>query len=298
MSKSSKPKLLWLQSITCNGNTQSFFTLPDFIVLMNKFEIIYHPILNSGYTLADVTNKDLKCDILILEGSFKQDGMKKAGQEILATAQKYAKKAKHIITAGSCATFGGIFRQYDKNSISGFCFNDDMINENYNLFRKKLISIPGCPAHPRWIGSVLSMILTHRAIPLDDLHRPLEIYGYNAHSGCPRSEYFEWKIDSKNYGYKEGCLFYEYGCQAPYTHANCNKILWNEVSSKTRAGTPCFGCTEPSFPKKDLWHTPSLMGIPASMPVGIPRRAYLTLAGIAKSFSIKRLNEPIIKYKK
>ncbi|MEO1959178.1 MAG: hypothetical protein ABGX23_06460 [Nautiliaceae bacterium] len=33
-------------------------------------------------------------------------------------------------------------------------------------------------------------------------------------------------------------------------HSSCNKILWNEVNSKTRAGTPCFGCTGPTFPKK------------------------------------------------
>lgn len=298
MSKSTKPTILWLQSITCNGNTHSFFSHPDFVALMQKFEIIHHPILNTKYTLEDVAKENLACDVLVLEGAFKKIGLKKANKEIFDIAQNYAKKAKHIITAGSCATFGGMFRQYDTQSIGGFCFNDEVPNEIYKLFKKKLISIPGCPAHPRWIGSVLSMILTHRQIPLDELNRPLEIYGYNAHVGCSRSEYYEWKIDASKYGHKEGCLFYEHGCQAPFTHANCNKILWNEVSSKTRVGTPCFGCTEPTFPKKNLWHTTTLMGMPANMPIGIPKRAYLTIAGIAKSFSIKRLNEPIIKYKK
>ena len=198
MAKSTKPKILWLQSITCNGNTHSFFTHPDFVALMQKFEVIYHPILDGKYTLDDIVNKKLACDILLLEGAFRETGMQKANQEIYTVAQNYAKKAKHVITAGSCATFGGVFRQYDTESIGGFCFNDETPNESYKLFKKKLISIPGCPAHPRWIGSVLSMILSHRQIPLDDLHRPLEIYGYNAHAGCSRSEYFEWKVDSKN----------------------------------------------------------------------------------------------------
>jgi len=298
MAKSAKLKILWLQSITCNGNTHSFFSHPDFVTLMQKFEVIYHPILDSVYSLENVMNKKLACDILVVEGAFRETGMQKANQEIYAIAKSYAKKAKHVITVGNCSTFGGVFRLYDTESIGGFCFNDETPNEAYKLFKKKLISLPGCPAHPRWIGNLLSMILSQRQILLDNFHRPLEVYGYNAHVGCPRSEYFEWKVDSKNYGHKEGCLFYEYGCQAPYTHANCNKILWNEVSSKTRVGTPCFGCTEPYFPKKDLWHTNTLMGIPATMPMGVPRRAYLTLTGIAKSFSIKRLNEPIIKYKK
>lgn len=298
MTKVKKPKLLWLQSITCNGNTHSFFAHNDFVALMDKFEVIYHPIIEGRYTLSDIVNKKIGCDVLILEGAFREVGMQKVNQEIYALAQQYGKKAKWIITAGSCATFGGVLSQYDKDSIGGFCFDDERPNKNYTQFKKKLISIPGCPAHPRWIGSVLSMILTKRHISLDTLHRPVEIYSYNAHTGCSRNEYFEWKIDTKGYGHKEGCLFYENGCQAPYTHANCNKILWNDVSTKTRVGTPCFGCTEPSFPKQNLWHTDTHMGIPATMPMGVPKRAYLTFTGIAKSFTIRRLNEPLIKYKK
>jgi hydrogenase small subunit len=38
------------------------------------------------------------------------------------------------------------------------------------------------------------------------------------------------------------------------------------------------------------------MGIPATMPLGVPRRAYLTATGIAKSFKIKRFEERIIDY--
>jgi hydrogenase small subunit len=40
------------------------------------------------------------------------------------------------------------------------------------------------------------------------------------------------------------------------------------------------------------------MGIPAFMPLGIPKRAYLTATGIAKSFTIKRLESEIIDYEK
>jgi len=38
------------------------------------------------------------------------------------------------------------------------------------------------------------------------------------------------------------------------------------------------------------------MGIPSKMPLGIPKRAYLTATGIAKSFKIKRFEERVVDY--
>jgi hydrogenase small subunit len=35
------------------------------------------------------------------------------------------------------------------------------------------------------------------------------------------------------------------------------------------------------------------MGIPQELPIGISKRAYLTLAGITKAFTIKRLEEDL-----
>ncbi len=78
---------------------------------------------------------------------------------------------------------------------------------------------------------------------------------------------------------------------------SCNKILWSEISSKTIVGTPCFGCTEPTFPKENLFKTKTNMGIPSQMPLGISKRAYLTVTGVAKSFKIERLESKIIEYK-
>ncbi|WP_321778698.1 hypothetical protein [Sulfurimonas sp.] len=88
-------------------------------------------------------------------------------------------------------------------------------------------------------------------------------------------------------------MFYDHGCQAPFTHGSCNKILWNEVNSKTRAGLPCMGCTEPTFPKQNLFKTKKNMGIPENLPLGVSKRAYLTLAGISKAFKINRLQKKL-----
>jgi len=296
MSKQAKPRLLWLQSITCNGNTHSFLNHPDLFSILSHYELVHHPVLESSYTLQDLIVGNLPCDVLILEGSFIESGFIKGGVEVSSLIEMYAKKAKHIITAGTCATFGGIFKQKDPENISGFGFDIEEKTERYSTYASKLISLPGCPIHPRWLSYVLLMIANKNKVELDNLHRPVELYGYTVHTGCTRNEYFEWKIDTKNFGLKEGCLFYEQGCQGPYTRGSCNKILWNDTSSKTRVGTPCFGCTEPNYPQDSLFKTKTNMGIPAHMPLGVPRRAYLTLTGVVKSFKIKRFTQKLLEY--
>ncbi len=291
-----KPKLIWLQSISCNGNAHSFFNHPNLFTILSYFELLYHPILETTYSLIDVLEDNLPCDILILEGSFREEGFRKNGVEILDVAESYAKKAEHIITVGTCATFGGVFKEADPKNISGFLFNLEEKTSRYAQYSSKIIALSGCPIHPKWLSYVLMMLVKNKFIPIDEFHRPQELYGITVHTGCTRNEYFEWKIDTQGWGLKEGCLFYENGCQAPYTKGSCNKVLWNDVSSKTVVGTPCFGCTEPSFPKINLFKTKTNMGIPATMPLGIPKRAYLTATGIAKSFTIKRFEERIVDY--
>jgi len=293
-----KPKLLWLQSITCNGNAHSFLNHPELFSILDHFELVHHPMLESSYSMEELLKEEVPCDLLILEGSFIEKGFIKGGVEVSKLIYTYAKKAKHIITAGTCATFGGVFKQNNPEEISGLCFDVEEKTKRYELYASKLISLPGCPIHPKWLSYLLLMIANNKKIAIDNLHRPVELYGYTVHMGCTRNEYFEWKVDAENFGLKEGCLFYEQGCQGPQTRGSCNKILWNDINSKTRAGTPCFGCTEPSFPNASLFTTKTNMGIPAKMPLGIPRRAYLTLTGVTKGFKIKRFTTKLLEYDK
>ena len=293
-----KPKLLWIQSLTCNGNSHSFFNHSNLFSILSHFELIYFPLIETKYSLEDVLQKRVHSDILIIEGAIKED-LTKGGVNIKELIHHYAKESRYIITAGTCATFGGIFKQSEPEKISGFAFDKENEKEDIlSLYEHRLISLPGCPIHPKWLSYVLLMIINRRRIPLDEKNRPQELYGFTVHTGCVRNEYFEWKIDTHGFGHKEGCSFYENGCQGPFTHGSCNKILWNDTSSKTVVGTPCFGCTEPDFPKERLFSTKTNMGIPQKMPLGIPKRAYLTVTGIAKSFKIKRLEKKVIDYEK
>jgi len=292
-----KPKLLWIQGLTCNGNTHSFLNLPFLSNILDKFELLYHPAILSTYEFSQISCCDLQCDVLIFEGTFDPQ-MQRNDSSMKKILLHYAKDAEYIIAAGSCASFGGIFKEVSPERNSGILFNEEEKNGPLIDYEEKIINLSGCPIHPEWLGYVLEMITASKKIVLDELHRPVELYSTLAHHGCTRNEYFEWKVDAKGFGLKEGCLFYEQGCRAPMTHASCNKILWNEVSSKTRIGTPCLGCTEPDFPRKNFFSTQTNMSIPQDVPLDVPKRSYLTIVGIAKTFHIKRLEGKLIDYKR
>ncbi len=288
-----KSKIVWIQGVTCNGNSHSFLNYQNLDIFLKKVEFLYHPLLPSKYSLKELSEKRFDFDILIVEGAIKKS-YERGIVSLNTLMEKLSIKARKIIALGTCAAFGGVFKSYDEKNIKGLIFDGEEKKGFFKELEKKVINIPGCPAHPEWLIYVLNMIEAKKKILLDDFLRPKEIYAFTVHSGCVRNEYFEWKVDAKSFGVKEGCLFYEQGCQAPYTHGSCNKILWNEVNSKTRAGMPCLGCTEPTFLKEELFKTKTYMSIPANMPLGVPKRAYLTITGVAKSFKIERLNKRLI----
>ena len=277
----SKFRVIWIDAVTCNGCSHSFLNFKELEYLFEKIELLYHPILDSKEF--EITSSDL----LIIEGALKSN-FSRLGYPLKELISSLFFKAKKVLALGTCAVYGGMFGE-------GVMFNKTSKGKFYRC-KDKIINLPGCPTHPQWLVYVLTMLIENKKILLDELNRPKEIYSFTSHMGCVRNEYFEWKIDTENFGEKEGCLFYYQGCQGPFTHSNCNKILWNEVNSKPRAGTPCFGCTEPNFPKDNLFKTDTFMGIPANIPLGVSKRAYLTLSGIAKSLVNERLNKKLFEY--
>lgn len=292
-SERARPRLVWLQGVTCNGNTHSFLNLPYLPQLLEQFDLLCHPILPARHSLEEIAACRSACDVLVFEGAFDPE-MVRAGSALPQLLSHYASQARYVIAAGSCASFGGMFKAAAPERNSGLLFDGTETTGPLCGLREKVINLSGCPIHPEWLGYTLMMIAQERHLSLDALHRPRELYSHLAHHGCTRNEYFEWKVDAEQFGRKEGCLFYEQGCRGPMTHASCNRILWNDVSSKTRSGTPCFGCTEPDFPRRNLFRTKTNMSIPEEVPLGVSKRSYLTLTGIAKTFHVKRLEERMI----
>jgi hydrogenase small subunit len=290
-----KPKVVWLQAMACNGNTQSFLSsnAQRFEQFVASFELLYHPGITYHTTLQNILTNEEQIDFLLIEGALSNERAffsmhNKSLKEILKVLLK---RTTHLIAIGSCASFGGVHTQFKE--AKNECLKD-FLHTHKLVFKPAIIHLSGCPVHPEWILQTLFMLKKFNHIQLDEQQRPIELYANLAHHGCTRNEYFEWKVQSQSFGVKEGCLFYDHGCQAPMTHSSCNKILWNDTSSKTRVGMPCIGCTEVDFPKENLFETKKNMGIPAMVPLGISKRAYLSITGVAKTFTIPRLNQKLM----
>ena len=270
--------VLWFQGGACSGNTMSFLNAeePSVCDLITDFgiEVIWHPSL--GMELGDQAKKifhdcakgERPVDIFVFEGTVIQGPNGSGRYDMFADrpmkdwVTELAAQAQLVVAVGDCACWGGIPAtspnptdsvglQYLKRAHGGYLGAD---------FRSKMglpvINIPGCPAHPDWITQILVALAAGRAgdLALDDLQRPATFFTTFTQTGCTRVQFFEYKQSPTEFGQgtRKGCLFYEFGCRGPMTRSPCNRILWNRQSSKTRAGMPCTGCTEPEFPFFDL----------------------------------------------
>ena len=270
--------LLWFQGGACSGNTMSFLNAeePSACDLVTDFgiDIAWHPSL--GVEFGETAQRLFKqyasgekpLDVFVYEGTVMMgpDGSGRydmfADRPMKDWVAELVEQATFVVAIGDCACWGGIPAtapnptdsiglQYLKRDAGGFLGAD---------WRSKsglpVINIPGCPAHPDWVTQILVAVASGRAgdIALDELQRPQTFFKTFTQTGCTRNQYFEWKESTESFGEgtRKGCLFYEYGCRGPVTHSPCNRILWNKHSSKTRAGMPCVGCTEPEFPFYDL----------------------------------------------
>lgn len=276
-------KLLWYQAITCCGNTHSFLASDKTPLILDEYDVVFHPSLSLENRLdkmvSDVSSGSIRWDVLVVEGALDA----KHGEIVkLLSAQ-----SKYVVAVGNCAVYGNIPALGNKD-IHGLLYR---FKERVSFFddADRVINLTGCPANPEWICGTLLAISQGIKLELDEYRRPATYYSDFVHWGCTRNEYFEWKVEAKGFGSRMGCLFYHQGCRGPMTHASCNKHLWNSVNSKTKAGTPCFGCTELDFPREGLFETKTYMGIPVDLPPGVSKRSYILMSGIAKTFTPERL---------
>lgn len=306
--------VLWFQGGACSGNTMSFLNAeePSAVDLVTDFgiDVLWHPSLGleageqAQALFRDLAEGRRPLDVFVFEGSvilgpngsgrfnmFADRPMKDWVAELCA-------RAGAVVALGDCACWGGIPAmdpnpvqnvglQYLKRAKGGFLGPD--FRSQWGL---PVINIPGCPTHPDWVTQVLVAIAAGRAkdLALDELQRPQTFFKTFTQTGCTRVQFFEYKQSTTEFGQgtRTGCLFYEKGCRGPMTHSPCNRILWNRQSSKTRAGMPCTGCTEPEFPFHDLmpgtvFKTLKVSGsIPKEVPEGTDHLTYMAHAAAAR----------------
>ena len=208
-----------------------------------------------------------------------------------------ARQAGFVVAAGTCASFGGFGLDAETETV-GLQFHRDepggfLGREFLSRNALPVVNLSGCPCHPDVLAGALTALVQGMPLELDAYCRPFTWYGMMVHQGCTRNEYHEYRVEEKEFGQK-GCLFFHMGCQGPLANGPCNKHLWNRRSSKTRAGVPCFGCTNPDFPNAlPFFHTRNIEGIPIKLPSGVNRAHYMVYKVMAAAAAPDRLKKRI-----
>lgn len=265
--------LFWLQTGACGGNSLAILNAgsPSLELLLDTYgiELLWHPSLSHASMkrhdalLDRIAGGAQELGILCVEGSIATaprgtglyDSYK--GRARMEIARDLAQQAGVVVAMGTCASFGGVHAANPNPSdCMGLQFNRAkpgglLPPEWRSRAGLPVINAAGCPAHPHAMTQTLAALAAGMPLELDALNRPRAFFNTLVHQGCTRNEYHEYDIEETEPGGR-ACLFFNLGCQGPLTQAVCNSDLWNDTSSKTRAGVPCFGCTAPTFPARRI----------------------------------------------
>lgn len=251
--------VLWLQGLSCSGCSVSLLNSASpnpAEILTNYISLKFHSTLSAA--TGEIAKKAINHAIdqggyfLAIEGSI-PEGMPEAcvvgGEFMTDSIVRAAKRAKAIISVGSCAAHGGI--PAAENNPTGAVGATEYLKKQG--ISAPIINLPGCPAHPDWIVGSLVHVLKFGLPELDEDSRPKMFYSKLVHDRCPRFPDYERERYSTIFS-EDGCLF-KLGCMGPVTHADCSLRLWNDGTNFCiNAGAPCIGCasanfsTETSFP--------------------------------------------------
>jgi [NiFe] hydrogenase small subunit len=255
-SPNERPPVIWLHFGECTGCSEALLRTqyPDIDeLLLNIISVEYHEtIMAASGHQAEAQLKDSvkKYDgnfICVVEGSiptkFNGGYGKVAGRSFLEIASEVCKKAKAVISVGTCAAYGGL--PAAKPNPGGYKGISDAIGI-------PTLNIPGCPPNPiNLVGTIVHYLLLNKLPNLDSIGRPLFAYGKTIHDQCPRRAHFENEEFVEEFGSEEaskGYCLYKVGCKGPDTYNNCPIAKFNDGTSwPVEAGHPCIGCSEPNF---------------------------------------------------
>ncbi|MBI5831419.1 MAG: NADH:ubiquinone oxidoreductase [Armatimonadetes bacterium] len=280
---------------------------PDVVELLDllDIEVLWHPSLSNQSArdhlalLGSIAANEQPLDILVVEGAVLRgpggtgmfdtfDGRPK--KDLIG---ELARRARHVVAAGTCASFGGASGEAEVEA-SGLQFvREEQGGFLGPAFRsgsgRPVVNLPGCPVHPQVLAGTLAALCQGEELALGPYQAPATWYGMLVHQGCVRNEYHEYRVEDADFGTR-GCMFFHLGCRGPLAFGPCNKLLWNRRSSKTRVGVPCMGCTMPDFPRDHpLFDTPAMADIPLELPAGVDRAHYLAYKGMAAAAAPDRL---------
>jgi Ni,Fe-hydrogenase I small subunit len=277
--------VIWFQAQACTGcsisllNSIYYTTIDD--LLLNTLDLEYHPNLSAAAGTSAIAAAEAAYAkggyALVVEGAIPTADSGRAcyiwpGTTALTGIKRYASRAALLIAVGTCASYGGM--SAGKPNPTGAASLKSVVGS------KTVVNIPGCPVHPDWVVGTIAYILKNGKAPVLDANgRPRDYFGVTVHSKCPnRNSYTGPNHHSRGQqcsqchgpGLREhalnpslvpagtlsstGCLW-PLGCKGTATGCDCPTRKWNSPAKATAgvnwcigARSPCFGCTEPSFP--------------------------------------------------
>lgn len=249
--------VIWVEGASCTGCTESFAqaqTPNAAEVVLDMISLNYSETLSAaaGYSMEEAKEQTIEAGdyILIYEGAIQEkwggNALRVAGKPGTEHLIEAAKNANAVVALGSCAVNGG-WMGAKPNVTDAMGVQQYLKKAGINV---PVVNVPGCPANPEWLTSVLVDVVLMKLKPADlDLNsegKPAGIFNQTIHDNCERRGHFENGEFVYEFGSEEeakGYCLYALGCKGPQTKANCPQVRWNRrVSWCVASGAPCIGC--------------------------------------------------------
>ncbi len=252
--------VIWIEGASCTGCTESFAKVetPDVAtIVLDMISLNYSETLSAaaGYSMEEAKAQTIAAGnyILVYEGAilnaFDGNALRVAGETGIETLVQAAENANAVVALGSCAVNGGWIAAHP-NVAQAIGVQECLQQHGINV---PVVNIPGCPANPEWLMSVLVdvVVMKDNQLLLDRLNgfaMPGDIFDQTIHDNCERRGHFENGEFVYQFGSEEeakGYCLYALGCRGPQTKSNCPIVMWNNRRSWcVQAGAPCIGCCE------------------------------------------------------
>ena len=258
--------VIWLEGASCSGCTESFAQLaPPGIaaVVLEMLSLDYSDMLAAGAGSSVEAAKEHTIAaggyLLIYEGAvtlaFEGHSLRAADAPGIDHLERAARGAQAVIALGSCAVNGG-WMAAPPNAPRAVGVQEHLAAQGIAV---PVVNIPGCPANPDWLLSVLVRLVMlggMEAVALDGDGKPQGLFGDTVHDNCARRGSFEagrFAFAPASAEAAEGACLYGLGCRGPQTKALCGITLWNSRRSWcVYADAPCIGCCD-SDPAGPSW---------------------------------------------
>ena len=252
--------VIWIEGASCTGCTESFAQVetPDVAtVVLDLISLNYSETLSAaaGHSVEEAKAQTIEAGnyILVYEGAVLEawggNALRVAGEVGTTALVDAAKSATAVVALGSCAVNGGWCAAHPNPSnamgVQEYLKKADV--------EATVVNVPGCPANPEWLMSVLVDVVVMKdpsllLARLNDMAMPNDIFGQTIHDNCERRGHFENGEFVYEFGSEEeakGYCLYPLGCRGPQTKSNCGVTLWNNRRSWcVQSGAPCIGCCE------------------------------------------------------